>query len=115
MQIYELALNADIDAIRTLRESQNDSGDVCITIAALQSVFERYVAGQISSSHLEEWANLLLFYDSFHTKCYIDDAVDDAMDWLWDIMHEIASPETEGEFTFDKARSYLTFLSLKSM
>jgi hypothetical protein len=115
VQIYELALNADLNAIRTLRKNQNDSGDICIKLGALCSVLESYIRGDISISHLEEWANLLLFYDSFHTRCYDDDSVDDAMDWLWDILHEIVSPETEGDFNLSKAKAHLFNLQSKKL
>jgi hypothetical protein len=114
MDKYTLAALCDSSAILELKKHQSDSGDVCLTTDILSRVLERFVVGEISGNQLEEWANLLLFYDSFHTRCYRRNNIDDAMDWLWDILHDIASPETEGLFTIDKAREHIVTLANQS-
>jgi hypothetical protein len=111
MNKYELASLCDANAVRDLKKNQSDSGDICITTDILSRVLKSFAAGEISGLLLEEWANILLFFDSFHTRCYEENDKDDAMDWLWDILHDIASPETEGPFTADKARAHLITLA----
>ncbi len=111
MNKYKLAAECDAEAVLQIRRDQTDLGDVCVTTDILSRVLNRFVVGEISGILLQEWANLLLFFDSFHTRCYEENDKDDAMDWLWDILHDIASPETEGIFTVSKAKEHLETLA----
>lgn len=111
MNIFERALHGDMQAVEVLLANRDESGHAPLTISDVCGVLQQFVNSEISSEHLKKWADLLLFNDSFKVENWKSDEEADKLDPVWDILHWIASPETEGKFTVKEAKQALVELA----
>lgn len=107
MDMYQQALYGDLGAMETVAMANNKSVMAFLTPEVVTAVIGKFVAGDMSAEHIRSWADLLIFSDAFNVEGYENDAIADGMEWLWNIIHIIASPETEGVLTVERAKQFV--------
>jgi hypothetical protein len=76
------------------------TAQVSLTNADVSSVLQRYLDGAISSSDVEEWANLIEGREDigFESEC---------AEALAELLNELANPVTMGALTSQRAQTWL--------
>ena len=74
------------------------STEVPISASDVRIALDRYLAGEWDVRRLKRWAALVSFFDQYEpTSPPADD--EDFNDDLWDVIHELGSPEVFGEIS----------------
>ncbi|MCL4513743.1 MAG: hypothetical protein M1421_07020 [Candidatus Eremiobacteraeota bacterium] len=87
--------------------------DLCeIRAFHICELLKKYIAGKISANSLSRWANILMMSDAYKIA---EEATEKEEDAITEALHELASPEINGEITVERAKELLSVLLLKKL
>ena len=90
--------------------------DLCeIRASHLCEFLKKYMAGKISADSLSRWTNIMLFLMMGGIYEVSKEATEKEEDAIIDALHELGSPEINGDITIEKATNLLNSLKVFSV